>query len=144
MGKKNDPFAPEGQPTEQTPEEKAQADKLAALMGKAKAVETFTEQWTGYTPEQLGATPDTVEQLDEEALLNAPVVVFGYSKRDGQYGAFMIVLCVPVDTKTVSTFSTGGVVLLRKFALVGERNGFPIRGKLIRPEGKRYYDFVSE
>jgi len=137
MGKKQE------ENREPTAEETAAADKLDALMGKAKKVEAFTENWTGYTPEQLGASPETVEQLDEETILGADVVVFGFSRRSGNFGDFMIVLCVPADTKQVSTFSTGGVVLLRKFGLVGEKNGFPIRGKIVRPEGKRYYDFVS-
>lgn len=120
------------------------AKTVQALPGGAKPVGELTEKWEGYSPDDLrpGITAEQVQQFDQEDLLGKPITVYGYSKRSGKFGDFVIVAFSP-DTKQVCTFVTGGTVLLRKLAVCAEKNAFPVSGTLKKPTDKRYYDFVS-
>jgi len=122
----------------------AQTGDAPALPKAGKAIGSITERWEGYSPEQLrpGITAADMEQFDQEDLLGKQLTVYGYNKRSGTYGDFVIVLFSP-DGKQLGTFVTGGVVLRRKLAVVAEQGAFPVQGTLKRPEGKRYFDFVS-
>lgn len=109
-----------------------------------KGVGSITERWEGYSPEDLrpGVTADQMEQFDQDDLMGKPITVYGYSKRAGNYGEFFIVLFSP-DGKQLGTFVTGGTVLRRKLSVCAEQNAFPVNGTLRKPDGKRYFDFVS-
>jgi len=125
--------------------ENAKPTPTASELPKAtKAVSSITERWEGYSPEDLrpGVTAADMEQFDQDDLMGKPITVYGYSKRAGTYGEFFIVLFSP-DGKQLGTFVTGGTVLRRKLSVCAEENAFPVSGTLRKPEGKRYFDFVS-
>jgi len=118
---------------------------LSAFCGKAKLAESYTEQWIGYSPDTIlpGVDPASVEQHDQESLLGHDIVIAGYSLRAGKFGDFAVIASVNPETNKVFTFVTGGTVILRKLKVIGEKNGFPVRGRLTRPSGKRYFDFTA-
>lgn len=112
---------------------------------KPRKVSDFVNAWIGAAPAQL--CPDT-EQKDipgssAEDILDKDVVVHGYSKRNGSYGDFDLILCSNDDEgKDVFVVTCGGAVVCRKLDTIGAANGFPVRTRFIQPEGKQYFDIV--
>lgn len=131
--------------TEGIPTAKTKNSKIEDMRKRARPVSNFTEEWKGDGPLDIDPdlTPDRVEKLEIEDLFGKPVMVTGYSLRDGNKGEFVIVCLVPDETGKVSTMVTGGVAVVRKMKAVGDKGGFPVVGKFIQPEGKQYFDFVS-
>lgn len=121
-------------------------NKLADLRKRARPASNFTEEWIGDGPMDIDAslTPDKVEKLEIEDLFGKSVMVTGYSLRDGSKGEFVILCVVPDESGRVSSMVTGGVAVVRKMKVIGEKNGFPVTGRFIQPEGKQYFDFISD
>lgn len=116
----------------------------SAQCSRAKSVKEYTEEWTGIGPKELDPEIDMseVERLEIDHLIGEPLTIFGFSKRSGNLGDFAVVLCVPESTNYLSTFVTGGSVILRKLGVVADRKGFPVKGTVAKPEGKKYFDLI--
>lgn len=119
-------------------------NKAQMLAAKAKNVSTLTAQWVGTSLSDLtGGDESTVERMHFDETIDCDIVVFGYSLRTGSEGEFAVIAFSPNEGETICSTTNGSTVILRKLKTVGEKNGYPVKGKFIKPQGKKYHDFID-
>lgn len=127
---------------------KPPAQKSAAQQARerAKPVNTYTASWIGLSPTQLdpAVVDGNLTQYDIEDVFERPLVIYGYSEREGDKGKFAVVLCSKADDDSLFVVVTGGSVVLKKLFKVADAKGFPISGQFKHCTGKNfaYFDLV--
>ena len=116
--------------------------KPAPTSRAPRKVSQFINAWKGQTPEQVlpGIDAKDIPGIATEVLLNKEIIIHGFSKRVGEFGDFDLVLAT-MDKDTF-VFTCGGAVVRRKLDTIAEDNGFPVIGRIVKPEGKNYYDLI--
>jgi len=71
-------------------------------------------------------------------ILGTQVYLHGFLERDGDYGAFIVILCSNTLDGEKFVTTTGGVVVTRKLKLVRDKGDFPVIATFSKPE--KYYD----
>lgn len=83
------------------------------------------------------------EKFDQDSLIDVPQVIFGFSLRDGEKRPFAVVCTLVQGLNDPAVFLTSGEVVIKKLQRIGRHNGFPVKCKLVKPEGKRYVDLID-
>lgn len=111
---------------------------------------SFGEKWVGKSPEDMvpGIDRDEMAKYAEKDLFDVNIGIFGYielsTKFKGEDKPFALCnCCVEDNTDELFTVVSSGTVILKKLRQIGEKNGFPIMAKFVRPEGKEYFNLVD-
>ena len=124
---------------------KAAPSKPQPAGRKPRSVSDFVNAWIGGNPAALcpGVESKDIPSKKVDDLLGESIVIHGFSKRNGSYGDFDLILCSNDDDgKDVFVVSCGGAIIRRKLDTIGEASGFPVRASIVQPEGKQYYDLI--
>jgi hypothetical protein len=124
-----------------TPQPKSWRDEIKF----ASRPSSFTDQWVGRSPRDLDLkfAKTMAEKFEQDSLIDAEIVIFGFSLRDGEKRPFAVVCCVVAGHDDPAVFLSSGEVVIKKLQRIGRQDGFPIRCKLVKPEGKRYVDLID-
>jgi hypothetical protein len=119
---------------------------VAELAAKARPVREFTDVWIGSDPISLGLDPDSKDSVDLDLLVGKEIVVFGFNKRKGDTGPFMICTFAEKGGNKAAVLVTGAAVIVRKLEEVAEKDGLPVVGKITKTPSKQvrgghYYNF---
>lgn len=125
-------------------QKKQEANSYAKYRKKGKSVQDVTSQFYGVQDDSIQKTlaAQQLPQLEAEDLLDTEICILGYSERSGEQGPFAVIVLLPEAIDEPHVMVTGAHVLLKKMIAAEEKNAWPLVGKLIRPEGKRYFDLV--
>lgn len=109
-------------------------------------VSSQVEKWYGQSPDDLqkGITSKDLPQLDIDNLIDKEIAVLGFQNRSGNIkgkeSKYILMLCVPVETKQVGIIMTGAGVVMRKVKDIAENGTFPVRAIIRYNKTKKYYD----
>lgn len=122
---------------------KSKAQKLEKSKVKARSIREFVNQWMGKSPSDMGIEYGDVPQLSKlQEVFGEPVTIIGATERSGDNGIYLILFGQKEDNGEYFTVPCGSSVVIKKIGLVKIHGGFPVSGKFVQPDGKRYFDFV--
>lgn len=106
---------------------------------------SILKEWKGKSPKDCGIDDETtIEKMELKNLLDQPIVILGYSERQGDTGPFYVVFAILTGSEKPCVFVTGASVIGKKLRATNEKALFPIAGKLVECHSDKfkYFDFV--
>lgn len=128
---------------------KKQVTVEAGATAGAKRIVDVVDIWVGRSPESFakGLISKDLPELSCDDVLDKNVMIFGYQERTGKIKGkdteYLITLVTVGDEMKLYSLIVGGMVLVRKIREVGHSEALPAVGRIIKPEGKAYFDFVA-
>lgn len=130
-------------------EQKKQVTVDAGEAAGAKRIVDVVDVWVGRSPDsfQKGLISKDLPELSCDDILDREVTIFGYQERSGKIKGkdteYLITLVTVEGETKLYSLIVGGMVLVRKIREVGHSEALPAIGRVVKPEGKAYFDFVA-
>lgn len=130
-------------------EQKVQVNVEAGAAAGAKRIVDVVDLWVGRSPDsfQKGLISKDLPQLACDDVLDREIVIYGYQERTGKVKGkdteFLITLVTVEGETKLYSLIVGGLVLVRKIREVGHSEALPAVGRIVKPEGKAYFDFIA-
>ena len=86
--------------------------------------------------EEVDKFVDIAEILDEE------LIITDIQERSGKFGDYVTIIAHEKGSSEKIGFNCGGTVVRKKLIEIKNKQLFPIAGKFLKPEGKKYFDVV--
>lgn len=130
-------------------EQKKQITVDAGSLENAKRIVDVVDVWVGRSPDSFekGLISKDLPELSCDDVLDRQVVILGYQERTGKIKGketeYLICLVTVDGEPKLYSLIVGGMVLVRKIREVGHSEALPAIGRIIKPTGKAYFDFVA-